>query len=184
MKYLLIAAVLLMAFASSACKTEDYATPTENQQLLGLNTEETEYLERQAEGEDMIAELIDVRARRDLILSDIEGRTVSGFMSWLPIPFLPEPAKEAIALAASTLIFDRPRQNAKKGLKALFKADWKTAALTPIRALGLMHTNNDPLDVLRGAKAAAVARGNVALAKTIQEEIDRASLAVAVAKAS
>lgn len=168
---LILAAALALLFAS--CKTQDFATPTENEQLLGLNHEEEGLLVQLEAGDDVTAELADVRARRKVIEDRIAKRAVSGWMSWLPIG-LPEPVKEMLAGGIGLLAFPRPRDNFKKGLKAIGKMDWKTAALAPFRMFGLAHTNDDPLDVLRGAAAAAHAKGNAALAASIDAEIARA----------
>jgi len=177
---LLIMALAVPLFAS--CKTEDFATPDENQQLLALNHEEGTLLERERDGDDVAAELADVRARRADLETKIAKRTTGGWMSWfLPNVPIPEPVKETMALGLGALLFPRPKDNFKKGVKALAKADWKTAALAPLRAIGLVHTNDDPIDVLRGAASAARARGNIELAKQIDAQI---AAAVAQAEAA
>lgn len=110
---------------------------------------------------------------QDKTLEAIRKRTVDGpsgiispFLVGTPLapfaPFIP-----VIAALGGQLAFKRSRTHLKGSLKQLAKFQVGDAFLSYLKTLGLKHSNEDPVEVLKGARVAALEKKNTSLADKI-----------------
>lgn len=111
------------------------------------------------------------------VLDDIRKRTIEG-PSGLIAPFIVNtplaplaPFIPVAAALASQLAFKRSREHLGKSLKSLGRFQLGDAFLDYLKALGFKHSAEDPIEVIKGAKQAALDKGDTEMAIKIDATI-------------
>lgn len=100
--------------------------------------------------------------------------SATGIVSSVVSAFFPPAAPyaqylDALALPLVGLFFKRPRKRLKEAGKNFFKGRLADMAREVGKMFGWAHSNDDPLKVLEGARAAAMAKSDPDTAKKIEE---------------
>lgn len=177
MKKLILVACLALPLAASSCSIMGNATEAEGARIEVLD--------------DIIAtgtpeEVAAAQTELDDLEDSIAKRAMAPWAwlkSFLPDPL--EPLADWILGAGGLMIFDRPRKRVTKmvksvgsGVKNVVTGNFADGgqqigdAFTDIfKTIGLMHSNSDPIEVMRGAAKAARAKGDEAMAVSIETKI-------------